>query len=215
MKYLANYVESIGETRIELQSNCYSDTAPFLRRIQLRKVAVDLTGPTTAVAAAILTAGNCGEVFDFPGAKIGSDHADALRMILGEQTNILGVDGMIRALSSGELDIAVGKAPNAPRPEPADVIPLRTVDWNGDFVTRETRSSKGFVFGAVQTNAAFFASDARVSIALGLIAARDRCRNLYIEAKPNDEVDTIARALQIIGVSLILLPDAATAPRRR
>ena len=125
------------------------------------------------------------------------------------------VDGMIRTLTTGELDVAIGSAPHGPRPEPTDSTPLINVDWSGDFVDRETRSSKGFVFGAIHTNAGFFADKVRVSIALGLLVARERCRNLYVTANPDDALDDLARALQVIGVTLMLLPEAAPVPSRR
>ena len=214
MKFTASYAEGLGQTTIELQSNSYADSSPMLRKILLRKISVDLTSPTTAVAAAILTAGYCGEVFEFPGAKIGSDYADALRIILGERTNILGVDGMMRTLTTGELDVAIGPAPFGPRPQPSDSVPLVNTDWSGDFVHNETRSSKGFVFGAIHTYARFFTDEVRVSIALGLLVGRDRCRNLYVTASPNPELGEISHALQVIGVNLMLLPEAQPARRR-
>ena len=214
MKYVATYAEDIGEARIELQSNSYSDAFPMLRRILLRKIAVDFTSPTTAVATAILTARYCGEVFDFPGVRIGGDYADALRIILGERTNVLGVDGMMRTLTTGELDITVGEAPGGPRLEPADSTPLLNVDWSGDFVDPRTRSSKGFVFGGIQTNALFFADTTRVSIAMALLAGRERCRNIHVIASSDAGLETIVRALQVIGVTLVLIPETPT-PRRR
>jgi len=215
MKYVASYAEGLGETSLELQTNSYSDSFPMLRKVLLRKIAVDLASPTTAVAAAILTARHCGDVFEFPGVKLGGDHADALRIILGKNISILGVDGMMRTLSTGELDVAIGPAPNGPRPSPADTTPLINVDWSGDFVDPGTRSSRGFVFGAIQTNAGFFAETTRVSIALGLLVGRDRCRNLYVTAASDEGLDDIARALQVIGVSLILQPETSTTVLRK
>jgi hypothetical protein len=71
------------------------------------------------------------------------------------------------------------------------------------------------VFGTIQTNAGFFADATRVSIALGLLVGRDRCRNLYVTAETDDGLDDLARALQVIGVTLVLLPGSAAPPPRK
>ena len=63
---------------------------------------------------------------------------------------------------------------------PFDNTPLARVEWSGDFVEPVSRTSIGFVFGSTQTNAGFFAKPFRVSIAVGLLFARDRCRNLCV-----------------------------------
>ncbi len=208
MRYSGSFAGTLGETRIELSANNYSDAFPLLRRLIFRKMPIDLRSQGLALACAVLTDKYCGDIFEFADIKIGNDYAEAIRTIVGRQLNILNVDGLNRSLSSGELDVWAGEAGRSNREaQPFDNIPMACVEWSGDFVNSASHSSKGFVFGATQTNAAFFAHPLRVSIAVGLLFGRDRCRNLYVPADntPAKEQDKIREALKIVGVSLELV----------
>lgn len=214
MRYGASFAGGLGETRIELSSNTYSDAYPLLRRLVFRKMPVDLKSQGLALATAILTERYCGDVFEFSGIRVGSDYAEAIRTVLGEGTNIVNVDGMNRTFASGELDVAAHRASEPPPGVSADgATPLTRVDWSGDFVEAQTRTSAGFAFGAVQTNALYFADALRVSVAVGLLFARERCRTLYVPAPERQapRQAALVEALRIVGVTLEMVP----APRVR
>ena len=212
MKAEASFDPVLGETRVALTSNCYTDALPMLPAIILRQEEIDLGSQSLALATALLIADHCGEVFEFAGMRIGADYADAMRMILRPGVNINAVDGHVRTISTGEIDLVCNKA-RADRSAPApprlpDAVPLMRLDWSGDFVFPETRSSAQHAFGQVHTNAQFFADETRVSIALGLLHGRDRIRNLYVQSggenKPVD-LDRIGAALALVAVELCLL----------
>ncbi|WIJ24027.1 hypothetical protein [Devosia sp. RR2S18] len=214
MRYTATYDAALGETCVELTSNCYTDALPLLSTIIFRKQEVDLKSQSLALACAILTARYCGEVFEFDGIKIGGDYAEAIRMVLRPGVNINGVDGHFRTISTGDVDIvcekarADGHAPIANRLR--DTVPLTRVDWSGDFVARSTRSSTNHAFGQMHTNAEFFADQATVSTALALLHGRDRVRNIYVECPSNDATDLkpIASSLSTVAIGLELLRGA-------
>jgi len=204
MHYKASYNETLGETHIDLTSNNYSDAWPMLRRLVFRKMPIDLGAQCLPLATAILTRSYCGDVFDFGGIRVGSDYADAIRTLL-PQANIVHVDGFNRTFSTAEVDVIVNRAGKTPAsPQHAGNAPLARVDWSGDFVNAESRSSRGFAFGAVQTNAAFFADPFSVSVAVGLLFGRDRCGNLYVSHPPADRrlYETIREALRTVGITL-------------
>jgi hypothetical protein len=203
MRYSASFVGGLGETRIELASNTYADAYPMLRRLVFRKMPVDLKSQGLALAVAILTERYCGDVFEFSGIRVGSDYAEAIRTVLGEGTNIVNVDGMNRTFATGELDVvACNAAQPVPRVSGDGGTPLARIDWSGDFVDAETRSSSGFAFGAVQTNALYFADAFRVSVAVGLLFARDRCRTLHVPEGQTSRQGALVEALRIVGVRL-------------
>jgi hypothetical protein len=214
MRYNASFAGNLGETRIELESNTYSDAYPMLRRLVFRKMPVDLKSQALALATAILTERYCGEVFEFSGVRVGSDYAEAIRTLLGERTNVVHVDGMNRAFSTGEIDVLSCRATDAmPRVTADGNTPLARVDWSGDFVDPETRSSSGFAFGNVQTNALYFADAFRVSVAIGLLFGRDRCRTLIVPAPgPHARTGAIAEALRIVGITLHTMALEAAPP---
>jgi hypothetical protein len=56
----------------------------------------------------------------------------------------------------------------------------------------------------VQTNALYFADAFRVSVAIGLLFGRDRCRTLIVPAPTGaaGRVGTIVEALRIVGITL-------------
>jgi len=212
MKAEARYDEVLGETRVDVASNCYTDTLPLLPAILFRQGEFDLKSQSLPLAVAILTAPYCGEVFEFAGMKIGADYADAIRLLLRPGANINTVDGHHRTISTGELDLVCDKARidrSAPIvPRLADAVPVIRLDWSGDFVFPETRSSALHAFGQVHTNAEIFADETRVSIALGLLYGRDRIRNLYVQPRAPeglDGFDRIGTALARVGVELCLL----------
>lgn len=206
MLYKASYFEPLGETRIELVANSHSDSWPMLRRLIFRKTPIDLGTQSLPLAAAILTRAYCGDVFEFAGIKIGSDYADAIRVLLPAQANVVNVDGFNRSFSTGEVDVAVNRAGKAATSEShAGNIPLARVDWSGDFVDVTTRNSAGFAFGTVQTNAALFADPFSVSVAVGLLHGRDRCGKLFVSPPATDRrhYDAVSQALRIVGVTLV------------
>jgi hypothetical protein len=136
--------------------------------------------------------------------------------VLGEGTNIVNVDGMNRTFASGELDVVAHRASEpVPAASPEGTTPLTRIDWSGDFVDAETRTSAGFAFGAVQTNALYFADAFRVSVAVGLLFARDRCRTLYAPAPERQTArhTALVEALRIVGVTLQVI--AASQPQKR
>ncbi len=104
MLYKASYFEPLGETRIELVANTHSDSWPMLRRLNFRKMPIDLATQSVPLATAILTHAYCGDVFEFAGLKIGSDYADAIRALLPAQANVINVDGFNRSFSTGEVE---------------------------------------------------------------------------------------------------------------
>lgn len=216
MRYTPSFAESLGETRIELASNSYSDSYPLLSRITFRKLAVDLKSQALALAAAILTDRQCGDVFEFSGVRVGSDYAEAIRTVLGDATNIINVDGMNRAFSTGEIDVAAFNASKPLSVAAQGNTPLTRIDWSGDFVDVETRSSNGFSLGAVQTNALYLADAFRVSVAVGLLVGRDRCRRLYVAVPENESAfrrhRSVVEALRIVGVTLELVAARTSAP---
>ncbi len=204
MRYATNYSSALGEVRIDLVSNCYTDSFPLLRRLLFRKLPIDLKSSSTALAVAILTGDYCGELFDFGSVKLASDYAEAVRQLLGDGVNVMNVDGMARTLSGGEIDVVVQRAGEPFHELPTSGrVPVARVDWSGDFVALETRSSAGFTFGKVQTNAAFFADPFRVSVDVGLLFAPDRCRRLLVQAPANAaDAKAVRAALSIVGISL-------------
>lgn len=205
MHYKASYSDNLGETNIELTSNTYADAWPMLRRIIFRKLPIDLNAQCLPLATAVLTRSYCGDVFEFAGIKIGSDYSEAIRTLLSPQANIVSVDGFNRTFSTGELDVMVSCAgKESPPPTQTSGAPLARIDWSGDFVDPATRSSAGFAFGSVQTNAAFFADPFSVSIAVGLLFGRDRCGHLFVAQPAADrrQYECVREALRIVGVTL-------------
>lgn len=205
MHYKASYSDSLGETNIELTSNTYADAWPMLRRIIFRKLPIDLNAQCVPLATAVLTRSYCGDVFEFAGIKIGSDYAEAIRTLLSPQANIVSVDGFNRTFSTAELDVMVSRAGiTAPPPLHNGGAPLARIDWSGDFVDTSTRSSAGYAFGSVQTNAALFADPFSVSVAVGLLFGRDRCGHLLVAQPATDrrQYECVREALRIVGITL-------------
>lgn len=212
MKYIATKDEKLAEVRIELSGNCYTDSTPLLPRMVFRKAPVDVSSQSLALAAAILTRTYCGEQFEFVGAKIGNDYAEAIRSVIGRDVNIGNVDGFHRKLSTAELDIIADEATSYRKSPPKlsnlDSLPLTVVTWSGDFVDVTTKSSQEFTFGTYFTNAPLFASKELVNIAIGLIHGRDKCRRLFVrdsEEGPRFEVlAQIKEALRMVSIDLVL-----------
>jgi hypothetical protein len=205
MLYKAEFLETVGETRIQWTSNTYSDAWPMLRHVSFRKLPIDLNTQSVALATALLTRTYCGDIFEFAGLKIGSDYSEAIRCVLGQPVNILGVDGHSRNLAISEISVLTGKAGETPaKYVHAGQAPLARVDWSGDFVDQTSRSSAGFAFGAVQTNAAFFAAPFLVSVAIGLLFGRDRCASLTVStpAENRRQYNLVRDALGIVGIGL-------------
>jgi hypothetical protein len=212
MLYRTELDDATGETHIELISNTFSDAWPMLKRITFRKASIDLKAQSLPLAAALLTRAYCGDVFEFEGVRIGSDYADAIQCLFSSRVNVLNVDGANRSFSTGELDFAVSKAGHerAMLRSPGRA-PLVQIDWSGDFVDPEARSSQGFAYGGVHTNAQFFADDFTVSVAIGLLMARDRCATLAVAppARTSHDLKAVHEALRIVGVALETVPAAA------
>jgi hypothetical protein len=208
MRYQAVVDEALGETRIELSSNCYTDAYPLVRSIVFRKQDIDTKAQSLPLACAILTAGYCGDHFEFVGMRIGNDYADAIRTLLGPSTNIAGVDGHLRALAVGEVDIFAERATlerHAPAQRPGDTVAYSETTWSGDFVSKDTRSSSGHVTGSYFTNAELFADEDSVSIAVALLHGRDRCRTVYVpnrSGRSADRFEPVQDALFAVSVGL-------------
>lgn len=205
MRYAASYHAPLGETRIELVSNTHTDGVPLLSRMQFRRVSIDLNAQSLPLAVAILTSHLCSEVFEFGSMKIANDYAAAIRHVLGPDVAISNVDGLNRNLSTGEFDVIAGCAGETGTIPPSSDLAAMRVDWNGDFVSAKTRTSASFSFGAVQTNALYFADATRVSIAVGLMAGRDRIRTLYVPGTVSPQLEVIRTALFMVGIELRLV----------
>jgi hypothetical protein len=208
MRYQAVIDEALGETRIELSSNCYTDAFPMVRSILFRKQDIDLKSQSLPLACAILTSKYCGDHFEFVGMRIGNDYADAIRSVLGPSTNIAGVDGHQRAIAVGEVDIFSARATldrHEPPQRPGDTVAYSETTWSGDFVSRDTRNSAGHVTGAYWTNAELFADEDTVSVAVALIHGRDRCRTVYVPGRSGgaaSRMEPIQDALFAVSVGL-------------
>jgi hypothetical protein len=207
MRYSASFLSTVGETRIEFSSNCYTDAYPLLSTLTVRKLPVDLHAPTLALAIAIVSADLCGNIFDFAGVRLGDDFAEAIRIVLGREVSVLNVDGLGRSLATAEQDVVVGRAGRSPPSiSPVGGMPIARVEWSGDFVDVETASSTGFFFGGIQTNALYFANEARVSVAMALLFGRERCRDIAIaaDAGTRKSLTSVAEALRVVGISLVM-----------
>ncbi len=205
MRYAPSFLSSVGETRIQLSSNCYTDAYPLLSTLTVRKLPVDLRAPTLALATAILSADLCGSIFDFSGVRLGDDFAEAIRIVLGREVSVLNVDGLGRGLATAEQDVVAGRAGRPLPVAPAsDGTPIARIEWSGDFVDRDTASSAGFFFGGIQTNALYFADEARVSVAMALLFGRERCRDIAIaaDAQTRKSLAPVADALRVVGITL-------------
>lgn len=208
MKYQVNSDPALGETRVVMTSNCYTDAFPLVNTLIFRKQEIDDRSQSLPLAVALLTAKYCGDVFEFEGIRIGNDYADAIRRVIGHDVKVSGVDGMLRKISSGEIDIQCEKAsskvrtPAAQRPE--DAIPLTRIDWSGDPVDRSLRNSSQSAQGAIHTNAALVADETMVSIAVAMLHGRDAVRTIYVPA-PDDEaaLASISRALRPVSISVV------------
>lgn len=216
MRLNATYDDALGETQIELADTCYTDASPLVRRIVIRRADVDLKTQGLPLAAAILVAPFCGDQFEFAGTRIAGDYAEAIAMVIGRPVSVLGIDGFNRTISPGEIDIACYRAgtgaDTAFAPRPPDALPLTSTDWSGDFVDPRTRRSAGSALGEYYTNAALLADETLVSVAIGLIHGRDRCRTLIVPAPEKagaERAARVARALRIVGVSVEFVPQAA------
>ncbi len=205
MRYTATYHAPLGETRIDLVSNTHTDGVPLLNRLFFRRTTIDLNAQSLPLAVAILTSDLCSEVFEFGNIKIANDYAAAIRHVLGPDVAISNVDGLNRNLSTGELDVIAGRAGEIGTIRPAGDLASSRVDWNGDFVSVDARSSASFSFGSVQTNALYFAGATRVSIAIGLMAGRDKIRTLYVPGRLDQELEVIGTALFMVGIELQLV----------
>jgi len=208
MKYQVTVDEALGETRVALSSNCYTDAFPLVNTLILRKQDIDTRSQALPLAVALLTAPYCGEIFEFEGIRIGNDYAEAIRRVIGRDVTVLGVDGMHRKTSTGEVDIQCEKASAGSRSRPAarpeDSVPLARVDWSGDPVDRATRNSSDSAQGAIHTNAALFADETTVSVAIALLYGRDSVRTIYVPGVEGGDavVERIARALRPVSVGV-------------
>lgn len=209
MRYAVTLDSELGETRVELASSSYADAMPLLRQLNFRRQDIDLESQSVALALAVLTSRYCGDHFELTGARIGSDYAEAIRIVLGSSTNVVGVDGLHRAISVGETDLVVERAAadgGSFLPDrPADPTPIVRFDWSGDFVDGARRTSDNYALGAVHTNAELFADRGTVSVALGLLLGRDRVRTLYVSPAP-ERYKELRDALSVVSIGLEALP---------
>jgi hypothetical protein len=209
MRFTATTDATIGETRIDFVSNCYSDAFPLLRYISFRKQDLDLKSQSLPLACAILAAPYCGDIFEFTGLKIGTEYAEAIREILGGRTAVMNIDGLHRTISAGEVDVVSECASDiscySETLRLSGSVPVTRVDWSGDFVDRKSQRSTGFAFGTYQTNAEYFVDRTAVSVAIALLHARDKGRNIYVPVRSPEEgraMRPLQRALRIVGLLL-------------
>jgi len=205
MKFTIETNEPLGETRVVMTSNCYTDAFPLVNSIILRKQDIDTKQQILPVAVALLVANYCGEVFEFEGIRIGNDHADAIRRIIGRDVSVLNVDGMQRTVSTGEIDIqcekATGRMPVREALRPDDTTPFLKLDWSGDPVSIYSRNSWNSAQGMIHTNAALFADDVTVSVAMALIYGRGAVRTIHV-AEGETGIDHLNAVLRPIAVSV-------------
>lgn len=220
MRFVPGVDGELGETRIEVVSNCYTDALPLLRHLRLRGTEIDLKTQSLPLACAVLMRRYCGDQFEYQGLKIGGDSAEAIGTVLARPVGIANVDGINRTISTGEIDILCRPAADfeaeSALARPGGTTPVAAIDWSGDFVDRRTRRSTGFAFGRYHTNAAFFADEVLVSIAIGLIHGRDRVRTLHVPLPPGGtatDYEPIVAGLRIAGITLVLAGAAATDAR--
>lgn len=220
MRIAPSHDAGVGETRLAIDTNCYTDALPLLQTLIIRGPEIDLSAQSLALACAILLGEHIGDQLEVAGIRIGGDYAEAIERAIGRRVVVSGVDGLNRTISPGELDLYCAPAALALRPpEPSrlvDTAPFAAITWSGDFVDTTTRRSDGFALGQYFTNAALFAGSTRVSIALGLIHARDRCRTLSVPAEGDvteGGLHDLGQALRIVGVRLDpILPAELPAP---
>lgn len=207
MKYQATMDMDLGETRVVMTSNCYTDAFPLVNTLIFRKQDIDLRAQSLPLAVALLTAKYCGELFEFEGIKIGNDYAEAIRRVIARDVTVSGVDGMHRKISSGDIDVQSEKASGVSRStlarRPEDTVPFARIDWSGDPVDALKRTSSGSAQGAVHTNAALFADETTVSVAIALLWGRDSVRTIYVpERDDGADLAALTKALRPVSVSV-------------
>lgn len=197
-------------TTISLAESCHTDSFPIVQELFIAGAAFDTGSAAFAVACSLLARRHVGEQLDFGGQAVGIDTARAIRKICPQLEAVSPVNGLDRAHCTQELDIASGPA----RSDRfgvlgTDMVPLTRIDWSGDFVAHETRSSKGFSLGRYFTNAALVTDECSVSIALALMHAGNACRNVYVQwpqGAPGRDHLKIREGLATVGIALHILP---------
>lgn len=197
-------------TTITLAESCHTDSFPVVQELFVAGAGFDTGSVAFAIACSLLVRRHIGEQLDFGRQPVGIDTARAIRKICPQLETISPVNGLDRSHCTQELDVASGLARNGRFLVPGtDMVPLAHIDWSGDFVAHETRSSEGFCLGRYFTNAALVADELSVSIAIALMHAGNSCRNVYVQS-PDERLDQdhlkIREGLAAVGIALHVLP---------
>ncbi len=196
-------------TTISLAESCHTDSFPIVQELFVAGAAFDTSSAAFALACVLLARRHIGEQLDFGGQAIGIETARAIRKICPQLEAVSPVNGLDRSHCTQELDISSGAARNDRfRVAGTDAVPLTHIDWSGDFVARQTRSSEGFCLGRYFTNAALVADECTVSIALALMHAGNACRSVYVQLPqdpPGLDHPRIREGLATVGIALHIL----------
>jgi hypothetical protein len=196
MKFYASNHQGISQITFTAQENCDTDAWPLVPQVFFRRYNAAFDPEIGALAATVLFAGHCGTVAEFNGVKLGMDAARAVRRIAPQVEDVLTVDGVRREIAVGSASVAVAEAADAYSSGGALLRSGRVVTWSGDFVSQERRTSDQHIVGDVFTNARLVASRTRVSIALALLFAGRRVREIFVPAPPKDEADAFAAIVE-------------------
>jgi len=206
---------ALGRLTLTMTENCHGDSQPLVDTIQFNRFHEKVASDTAALAGAMIASRWCGEVIEFSGFKVGSDVAEAVRLIVPDARFVQPIDGFRRNLCEGHLHLLVCQPEEA-----ASVVDsslsnrglIRLVTWSGEFVCVATGSSAGRIAGEISTNADILLPDWETSIGLGLLVGGLRLGSILIQ-QPEEEhvrnVERIAAALRIVGVQLRTVPARA------
>lgn len=180
----------LNELRVRLEINNYTDSMPLIQEIIFRKQAIRTSSQAFALAIAILISEYCGDFFEIPHLTVGRDYVEAIRAILGGQTNITPVNGEARALASNDTVVFSRQAGSGIAAfenglhEPRSV-PLVCIDWFDDFVDPISRNSLSSQIGMYYTNAMLVAGSEFVSVAMALIHGGDNVGRIMVPMGSN------------------------------
>lgn len=212
MKFASAYDQGAGLISLTGSDNCDTDSWPLVPQVFFRHYQATYDPEMGAIASAILFSSCCGSVAEFQGARIGIDAAKAIRTAVPQIDDVLPVEGLKREIGLGVSSIMVGDTAsmfNRPAGSDRFVKAARAVTWSGDFVSSANRQSDVHVGGDVFTNASLVAGKTSVSVALALLIAGRRLREIFIPAPSPDEtetVDRIGRGLEFVGIKLRTVP---------
>ena len=210
MRYGAHVDAALSSVSLTVSETCYTDSLPLIPQLFFNNAEFDISSNVFALASVILTRDYCGEIAEFASPGVGVEFARAMGIVCAQILSVTPIKGLDRAHSTAELDIVCAPARlNGLDWAPRDGVPPVLLDWSGDFIAPGTRSSEGFRQGHVFTNAGLIASEAVVSIAIGLMHGGGLCRNLvvpFVGSAETARLEPVRRALDIVGIALSFAP---------